>query len=445
MQSDAATNVYNVVNVAALDAYTGEEKRLGRITKHCWLFAALMMVWFAPQTGGAAPARLRGAAGKADITPDTPAYLAGYEMNRLSAGVHDRLMARCLILESGGVRIALVSCDVIGLPRYQIEAIRAKIKNVAGERVIIAATHTHSGPDTLGQWGRDLTTSGVSPAWMTMLRDKVAALVDTTADRLQPVRLKFAVTSDVGRISKNSRVPQILDTELSAMQVVSADSSKPVCTFVNFACHPEVLDTRQITADFPHWLYDTVEGGGGGVCLYLNGAQGGMITADFDEATAPRGQNWQAAQFIGTTLGRRALEIMAHTDVTLADALIQAERRVFTVPLDNPRFKALIALGIFPRSMVQDGNVTTEVNRLTIGPAEFLTLPGEALPNIGLYLKSRMTGKPRFLLGLCGDELGYILTPEDYGLSLYRYESSVSVGPQIEPLMVQNLLALLPK
>lgn len=410
-----------------------------------WLLAGMLLALFVARGASAAPAGLRGAADRVDITPDTPAYLAGYEFNRLSAGIHDRLAARCLVLESSGVRVAFVSCDVIGLPRYQIEAIRAKIKSVPSERVIIAATHTHSGPDTLGQWGRDLTTSGVNAIWMATLRDRVAALVDETASRLQPVSLKFAQTSDVGRISKNSRVANILDTELGVMQVVSANGGKPVCTFVNYACHPEVLDTRQITADFPHWLYETVEGGGGGVCLYLNGAQGGMITADFDETTAPRGQNWQAAQAIGTTLGKRALDILAHTASLVTDAPIQADRRVFTVPLDNPRFKALVALGIFPRSMVQNGMLTTEVNRIKIGTAEFLTIPGEALPNIGLYLKQKMTGSPRFILGLCGDELGYILTPEDYGLSLYHYEAGVSVGPQLEPLMVQNLFALLPK
>ena len=87
----------------------------------------------------------------------------------------------------------------------------------------------------------------------------------------------------------------------------------------------------------------------------------------------------------------------------------------------------------------------TEVNRIAVGPAEFLTIPGEALPNIGFYLKRHMKGTPRFLLGLCCDELGYILTPEDYDLQLYKYETSVSIGQQIEPLMVQNLLATLPK
>ena len=249
--------------------------------KSGYLFIFALLMWVCGGQAMAAETGLRGAAGKADITPDKPAYLAGYEMNRLSAGVHDRLMARCLTLESGGTRIAFVSCDVIGLPRYQVEKIRARIKNVPPERVYIAATHTHSGPDTLGQWGRDLTTSGVDQAWMSTTRDKIAALVDETAGNMQPIALKFAHTDDVPRISKNSRVPQILDTELGVMQVVAAASKKPICTFVNYACHPEVLDTRQITADFPHWLYDTVENGGGGVCLYLNGAQGGMVNGRF--------------------------------------------------------------------------------------------------------------------------------------------------------------------
>ena len=418
--------------------------------KHLWIFLSVALALAIVGHCNAAESGLRGAAGKVDITPDKPAYLAGYEMNRLSTGVHDRLMARCLVLESGEIKIAFISCDVIGLPRYQIEKIRAAVKSVRPTQVFIAATHTHSGPDTLGQWGRDLQTSGVDSEWMANLRTKIASLVEDTAAQCKPVALKFATTTEVPRVSKNSRVPQILDTELGVMQMVSTPDNKPVATFVNYACHPEILDTRQITADFPRWLYDTVESNGGGVCLYLNGAQGGMVTADFDETTAPKGQNWQAAQTIGTNLGRRVLEIIASAEA-VANPAIQTQQRVFTVPLENARFQALISLNVFPRDMVKNNLLETEVNRITIGPAEFLTLPGEVLPNIGLYLKHAMRAgdggknKPKFLLGLCSDELGYILTPEDYFLPLYKYESSVSVGPQMEPLMVQNLLALLKK
>src|SRR5579884_683604 len=366
--------------------------------------------------GGAAQAQesrsegLLAAADKVDITPTHSVYMAGYAGNRRSVGAHDPLMARCLVMQQGPTRIAFVSCDLLGVPRYQIEQIRAKVRSVAPEHLYIAATHTHSGPDTLGQWGPDLQTSGVDQEWMAGFRAKVARLVDATAARLQPAVLKFASTKQVPRISKNIRVPQILDTELGVMQVLARDTQKPIATLVNYACHPEILTTHH-------------------------------LTADFDETTAPKGENWQAAEAIGTSLGQRAQELLGQAEI-VREAPIQTQQRVFTVPLENAQFKALIALKVFP-NLLKDGQIETEVNRITIGPAEFLTLPGEVLPNIGLYLKRLMSGQPKFLLGLTCDELGYILTPEDYGLDLYRYETSVSVGSEMGARMEQNLRALL--
>src|SRR5690242_8907243 len=86
----------------------------------------------------AAESGLKAAAGKVDITPTRPAYLAGYGANRRSEGAHDPLSARCLVLESGSVRIAFVSCDVIGVPRRTIEQIRAAVKSVPPNRLYIA-------------------------------------------------------------------------------------------------------------------------------------------------------------------------------------------------------------------------------------------------------------------------------------------------------------------
>lgn len=387
---------------------------------------------------------LRAAAGSVDITPVRTAYMAGYGSNRKSLDAHDRLMAKCLVLESGGTTIAIVSADLIGITRYQSEKIRALVKSVKAENIFIAATHTHSGPDTVGQWGPAVNVSGVDQDWMSEFRNKVAHLVDQTSAGLKPASIRFAETDRVPKISKNIRIPRVLDTTLSVMQLVSKADEKPISTLVNFACHPEVLNNRHMTADFPHWLYETVEGAGAGLCLYLNGAQGGMITADYDESTSPKGENWAASESIGRTLGVRALEILKDAE-NLDKVQISAERRVYQVPLDNMNFKALIKLKVFPQGVVKNGMIETEVNRIVIGPAEILTFPGEVLPNIGIYLRHKMSGKPNFQFGLTGDFLGYILTPEDFSLSLYEYESSVSVGAEMEPRMVENLLELMKK
>jgi len=390
----------------------------------------------------AAANTFRAAVGKLDITPTGPAFLAGYSNNRRSFEAHDRLTARCLVVDRGKVRVAFVSCDLIGLPRFEIQRIRSLVKSVAPENVVIGGTHTHSGPDTLGMWGAVITSSGVDQNWLEGVRAGIAALVDRTADQLKPASIRYANTTDVPKISKNIRIPRILDTELSVMQIVSADGAVPIATLVNYACHPEILNNRQITADFPHWLYETVELGGGGECIYFNGAQGGMITADYDESTAPKGENWKAAETIGNSLGTRVLEILKGSP-TIPNPVLYFSKKVFTVPLENQRYLTLIKMKVFSGQPGPDGTLETEVCRIGIGQGEFITIPGEALPNVGFYLKRQMRGHPRFLLGLTNDFLGYILTPEDFGLNLYGYESGQSVGSSIEPLMISNQKALI--
>lgn len=401
------------------------------------LAAALPAAW-----AQSAAQPLRAAAARIDITPTGPAFIAGYAPNRRSIDAHDPLTARCIVLESAGVRIALVSGDLIGVPRGESEKIRASIHAVPAERVYIGATHTHSGPDTVGQWGPDFRTRGVDDVWLADTRRRIAALVDSTAQRLRPATLKFAVANGVQGVSKNIRVPRILDTEMSLMQVTDRKDGKTIATLVNYACHPEILNTRHISADFPQWLYQTVETAAGGICVYFNGAQGGMITADFDETTAPKGQNWQAAETIGRRLGEYALRALEKAEPAQNTA-ITTGRRIFTVPLENVGFKSLIKLHVFPADTLKNGEVETEVDLIRIGPAEMLTIPGEALPNVGFYLKRSMAGAPKFLLGLTCDFLGYILAPEDFGLELYDYETRVSVGSLMEPRMVQNQRALL--
>jgi hypothetical protein len=54
-------------------------------------------------------------AAKRVITPDMNVYLAGLGNNRLSAGVHDDIYARCLLLDDGETKIGIVSLDLIGL------------------------------------------------------------------------------------------------------------------------------------------------------------------------------------------------------------------------------------------------------------------------------------------------------------------------------------------
>jgi putative sterol carrier protein len=50
-----------------------------------------------------------------------------------------------------------------------------------------------------------------------------------------------------------------------------------------------------------------------------------------------------------------------------------------------------------------------------------------------------MTGDVKCIFGITQDELGYIMSREDYGLKLYDYESSMSINPEIGYLLVNAL------
>ena len=381
---------------------------------------------------------LAGAA-KAKITPQTPQYLAGYDSNRRSTGVHDDLWARAVVLKSGDQMLAIASVDLMAFPYVYVKRVREIVKSVPADSILIAATHVHSAPDVVGLWGPKEGESGVDKAYVDSVVQTVAQVIEEAAGAMKPATIRYAA-GDLPGVSKNVNVAEILDTGIAALQVAGEDA-KPVATLVNLACHPEIMQNTRITADFPNWLYQRVEEKAGGVALFVNGAQGGMITANIDNIYQKGQDNWDDAARIGNAIADKALEILAAVNAAPSPA-IMLKTSPLLVPLENQRFNAAIAAGVLP-DFREDHNVRTEIAAGTIGRAEFATIPGEAFPNIGFLLKRWMTGDVKFVFGLTQDELGYILSREDYGLKLYDYETSMSVGPEMGPLLVEGLRRLI--
>jgi hypothetical protein len=62
----------------------------------------------------------------------------------------------------------------------------------------------------------------------------------------------------------------------------------------------------------------------------------------------------------------------------------------------------------------EDQSINARVNLVNLGTAQVLKIPGEALPNIGFYLKRKMRGKHNLLFGLTNEAFGYIVTKVDF-------------------------------
>jgi hypothetical protein len=90
-----------------------------------------------------------------------------------------------------------------------------------------------------------------------------------------------------------------------------------------------------------------------------------------------------------------------------------------------------------------DKSVTARINLVNLGDAQILTIPGEALPNIGYYLKRNMRGRHQLLFGLTNDAFGYILTKVDFqSFERYSYISRTSLGEMTGEILIESALEL---
>jgi hypothetical protein len=109
----------------------------------------LLLTWIFPFA--VAGAELRAGRAKVDITPTIGAVIGNSYGVAVSTGVSSKLHAKAVVFEVDGTKAAVVACDLISLHRHIVDQARALIAEKTGlkpERVILAATHCHAGPQT---------------------------------------------------------------------------------------------------------------------------------------------------------------------------------------------------------------------------------------------------------------------------------------------------------
>jgi hypothetical protein len=225
-------------------------------------------------------AALTAGAAVADITPAVGVRMGGYGARTgVAEDVHDALHARALVLDDGSTRLAIVVCDLVGVMADLVAEARSIIASDTGippECVLVSATHTHSGPGTIG-----IGTGRHTSHYVAETARRIAGAVAMADRRRVPVTLKVA-TVGVTTISQNRRHPDgPIETEAVVLLVAPEGNGPAVATVVNYACHSTVLeaDNLHFSADFPGAMARLLERSVGGVGIYLQGAAGDINPA----------------------------------------------------------------------------------------------------------------------------------------------------------------------
>ncbi|PYT83829.1 MAG: hypothetical protein DMG40_02280, partial [Acidobacteria bacterium] len=148
----------------------------------------------------------------------------------------------------------LCSVDVIGLFYDDVLKIREQVKVQAPEisHLIVASTHVHEGPDTLGLWGSTPLQTGIDESYLSWLDSQIAATAVTAARSVQPTRMELSRDEHplLESLQSVDRPPIVKDPYLFVMRLISIGAGKTVALLVNWSDHPETLgeENSEITA-----------------------------------------------------------------------------------------------------------------------------------------------------------------------------------------------------
>jgi hypothetical protein len=360
------------------------------------------------------------------------------------------LTARAVVFRQGRVGVAVVALDLLGFPSVLADRVRAGVPRLPAANILIAATHTHSAPDCYAfPDGKGGHTGDLK--YMDFVCQRAAEAVNAALDRLQPAALKIATGEARGKIAYNYYAPDLYDRRMSVIQAVGRRGNV-IATLVNYAIHPEVLgnDLGVLSPDLVGPLCDTIEAQGGGTAVFLNGAQGGMITADNRNLDQPRdplrgywadSRTWAECLRIGHLMADEALRLVRDAPEQ-KDPTLFCDAISVRFPVDSPLLWAVVMGSPLKYPHNDDRSINARINLVNLGDAQILTIPGEALPNIGFYLKRKMRGKHNLLFGLTNDAFGYILTKVDFNsFPRYEYISRTSLGEMTGEILIDQSLA----
>lgn len=409
-------------------------------------------------------APLLAGAARVNITPYVGAFLAGFAgRDHGSEGVGDELHARAVVLEAGETTAALVACDLIGLSEASVAAIRERVEQatgIPGGHVMVACTHTHSGP-TMGI----LRHPGLDVELVHVTERKIAGAVIAAHRGLR--RAALGVGTGQARIGINRRQRRLngsagigqnpagpIDETVLAVRIDDAERGEPLALIVGHACHPVVLAGQNylISADYPGQTAAFVEEAcPGAVCLFVNGAFG-----DINPEVV--GGTFEDARRLGRVVAAEALRVAGgiepHAEAAVAVAGQTVEAPLAGLPpadelhqlIENRTWEldGQLAQRRISRERREDDQLLgwardalaewdkprrpasrpLELQGLRLGDGLLVGMPGETFVEIGAAVRAAAPLAATFVVGCANGNVGYIPTARAFAEGGYEVEGA---------------------
>lgn len=413
---------------------------------------------------------------KVKITPEKPMWMSGYgARTRPAEGTMTELWAKALVLEDpAGRRAALVTMDLVGIPRDLSLAVRDGIETQYGlsrSQVMLAVSHTHCGPVV----GRNLPMYFFEDAQRKLVDDyaaalppRLVALVGEAIEQLGPCHLAwaggqatFAVNrrnnkeADVPGRRERGRLVGPVDYDVPVLSL-RGHEQRLVAVVFGYACHATVLDFYQWSGDYPGFAQAALEEAHPGMTALFWAGCGG------DQNPVPR-RDPSLCQQHGQTLAEAVERVLAGVMRPIEDNLAASYREI-DLPFarlpsredlrqqagsankyEAARARQLLAEIDAGRPLKPTYPYPVQVWRLG-REVKLIALGGEVVVDYALRLKAELGRESTWVAGYTNDVMAYIpsrrvLAEGGYegGGAMVYYGLPTVWSPEVEELIVRQV------
>jgi len=434
---------------------------------------------------------LRAGVAVVDITPPIGYRMSGYFYERLSTAVMNPLHAKAIVLRQQDQSAALVFCDLIGLSREVTSRARKQASEKTGippENILIAATHSHTGPLYFGSLRKQfhdvaVAKHGSDPCeevdYAGVLAEKIAQVIAQADAATKPVRLQAGVAQQQ-RLSFNRRFhmkdgtvrfnpgvlnPDIvraagpIDPGVGMVFFRGIDGDSAIAAMVNFALHLDTVGGTEYAADYPYYLEQSLRQSFGDnfVLLFGTGTCGDINHIDVTKKERLK------TDYIGQTLAE-TVRAKVNELKTAAEPALAVRREIVEAPLQHygPEkiawarenikkvgtselsfLEQVEAYKILDIEMLAGEIIPLEVQVFRLSrDVAVVGLPGEIFVDLGLAIKRASPFPVTLVIELCQDDPDYIPTQKAFAEGSYETVNS-RIAPGGGEMMAEAAVRLL--
>jgi len=376
-------------------------------------------------------------AASAKITPEKSMWMAGYAARtEPSQGVELDLYAKALVLIDGqGEKFALVTLDLIGVPRDLRLNVAERVEQQYGIRpaqLTLNASHTHSGPElrTSKLHGVDDVAVRQEEAgeYTEQLQHTIVRMIGEALEQAVPAKLEYC--SSWCGFAMNRRTPTEgggwknfpnpdgpVDHRVPVLKVTAADKRELAIVF-GYACHCTTLGHQKFSGDYAGYAQANIEAAHPGtVALFMNGCSGDQNPYPRRTKDLAENHGRSLATAVEAALETTPKEINgnlrgAYREIPLAYDSLPTREQLLEEQQSKDKWVAIHATRLLQR-IDEEGPLPKDypypVQVLRIGDQlTWVTLGGEVVVDYSHRLQRELDDDIVWVSGYSNDVMGYI-------------------------------------